>query len=278
MKETLELRVDYDYAHLLFKADEGKDLGGLVPFIKAVVISKEDPRYSQIPIINEEVKKKYGWSFFYGWDIKRKYTKKELDAATLLHMGINELFEPTGEQCGTVYDETIACKICGANRKQIGSLILKKGTIPKKDIAQTIGGEVVVSEKFVNIARQRNLRGLQFSPVNVKEYYQLDANIEIDLSPNTIVGVNPFDLSTSCEGEIYKCPNGDTIGLAILSEPYVLSNQSIGKYDFFSSKQKIGVNRGVLRPESLYFCSQAFRKMIKEEKLTGFWFEVANIE
>lgn len=275
MKETLELRINYDYAHLLFKNDEGKNLGTSVRIIE---ISKEDPRYRQVPIIAEEVKKKYDRGFFYGWKIKREYSKKELDTAALLHLNIKAMFEPTGEECGTIYDEATACETCGANRKQVSPLILKKGTIPKKDVAITIGGEVVVSEKFVNAVRQRNLKGLTLCPINVEKYYQLAANIEIDLSPNTIVGINPFDLSTNSEGEIYKCTKGDTIGLNLLSEPYVLNSKSIGKYDFFASKQKVGVKRGLLRPKPIYFCSLAFMKMIKEEKLTGFEFEIANIE
>ena len=196
----------------------------------------------------------------------------------LLHLKIKTIFEPTGEECGTLYDETAACTICGANRKQVSPLILEKGTMPKKDIAKTIGGEVVVSEKFVNAVKRRNLKGLQFGAVNVEKYYQLTANTDIELSPNTIVGINPFDLSTSNEGEIYKCPKGDTIGLNLLSEPYVLNSQSIGKYDFYASRQKVGVRRGLLRPEPIYFCSPAFRKMVEEEKLSGFEFEITNIE
>ena len=48
MRETLELRIDYDYANLLFSADEGKNLGTSV---KVVELSKEDPRYEQVPIV-----------------------------------------------------------------------------------------------------------------------------------------------------------------------------------------------------------------------------------
>ena len=53
MKETLELRINYDYADLLFKADEGKNLRTSV---KVVELSKEDPRYNQVPIVAGEVK------------------------------------------------------------------------------------------------------------------------------------------------------------------------------------------------------------------------------
>lgn len=274
MQEKIELRIYKKYAHLLLRPNEGKDLGLYV----GVEIAKNDPRFEKARLLSEEIKKKYNDFFFLYSEIRRQYDKKELDAATLLHLRIKAVFEPTGEECGTLYDETAACEICGANRKQSSPLILKKGTIPKKDIARTIGGEVAVSERFVNAARQRNLKGLQLSPINVEKYYQLTADKEIELTPNTVAGVNPFDLSVSSEGEIYKCPRGDTIGLNLLSEPCVTDSPLIREFDFLASRQKIGVKRGLLRPEPIYFCSPAFRQMVEVEKLSGFEFEVAKIE
>ena len=294
MKELLELRVNCDYANLLFKADEGRNLGRSV---KVVELSKDDPRYNQVPIIAEQVKREYDRGFFFGWEIKRKYSKKELEAATLLHIKIKTTFEPAGEECGTLYDEIAACEICGANRKQISPLTLKQGSVPNKDIAKTIAGEVVVSEKFVLACRQRGVKGLGLEPVlfkkGISNYYQLRASTEINLSFKTVAGIDPFNLSESSEGveftmpggydvkieqEIYKCPKGHTIGLNLLSEPYVLNNPSLKDCDFFASKQKVGVKRGLLRPEAIYFCSPTFRNMIEEEKLSGFEFEIAHIE
>jgi hypothetical protein len=213
-------------------------------------------------------------------------------------MKIKTMFEPAGEECGTIYDETTACEICGANRKQIGVLKLKKGTIPKKDIARTIAGEIVVSEKFKKAFEQRNLKGLELLPVEfakgTSDYYQLGASKEIELSQNTIAGGDIFDKGSDgseayeftvsgghkvvFDKEVYRCPKGHLIGLNLLSEAYVLNSSSIGESDFLVSKQKIGVKRGLLRPEPIYFCSQAFRKMIEEENLSGFEFEIANIE
>ena len=293
MKETLALRINYDYANMLFKANEGRNLGTSV---KVVELSMKDPRYNQVPIIAEEVKKKYNKGFFFSWQIKRKYTREELDKATFLRLKIKAVFEPTGEECGTLYDETTACEICGANRKQLSSLKLRKSTIPKKDIAKTIGGEIVVSEKFVRAVNQRNLKGLVLSPISFEKgtsnYHQLMANNEVELSLHTIAGVDPWDFSEGSEGgvydvsgyqikfekEIYKCPKGHTIGLNILSETYVLDSQSMREYDFFASKQKVGVKRGLLRPKPIFFCSAVFRKMVEEENLRGFEFEIANIE
>jgi hypothetical protein len=279
MKETLELRINYDYASLLFTVDEGKNLGTTV---KVVELTKGDPRYDQIPEIERQVQNKYNSSFFFGWEIKRKYGKKELDDASLFQLKINTSFEPSGEECGTVYNLQMACEICGANRKQVGLLNLKRGSLPSKDIAKTIAGEVVVSERFAEIFDKSGLKGVKLEPVlfekGTSNYYQLVTSVEVELSHNSIAGINPFDLSTSSEGEIYKCPNGHTIGLNLLSEAFVLNSQSIEKNDFFKSKQKIGVKRGLLQPEPLYFCSPDFWKMVKEEKLNGFDFEIAHID
>jgi len=294
MKEILELRVNYDYAHLLFKEDEGKNIGTSVRIIE---LSKEDPRYSQIPIISKQVLEKYGQGFFFGWQIKRKYSKAELDTAMLFLMKIKSVFEPAGEECGTIYDESVACEICGIGRKQIGTLILKKGSIPKKDIARTIAGEVIVSEKFADAFKKMNLRGASLEPIvfgkEVSNYYQLvSSSPELELTKNTITGNNPFKSTEGSSGgtydiqgykvvfqkEVYKCPKGHLIGLNLLSEPYVLDTPSINAYDFFVSKQMLGTKQGLLRPEPLYLCSSSFKKMVEKEKLTGFDFEIAHIE
>lgn len=290
MKEIFELRINFDYANLLFGDDEGKNIGTSVKLIELTV---KDSRFNQIPIIAEQVRKKHGEAFFFGWQIKRKYAKNELNAFKLLHLKIKTVFEPTGEECGTIYDDTYTCEICGINRKQISGLRLKKGTKLRKDISKTIGGEIVVSEKFVNLVRLKRLKGLNFTPTNIDKYYQLNAQVEVNLSKKTIAGVNPWNFSESSERisfeisnnrkinfekEVYKCPKGHTIGLNLLSEPYVLNNSSIIDYDFIASKQYVGVKRGFLMPEPVYFCSQNFKQMVELEKLTGFEFEAANID
>ncbi len=274
MKEICELRINNTFIDLLPKTIIGNDIG---PVTK-IKIEKGTSEYQSIKDIAEKIKSKNSESFFYGWGIYRKYSKSELANALLFTLNISNVFEPSGEESGTLYDETAACEICGANRKQTNPLILKKGTIPKKDIAQTIGGEIVVSEKFVNVVRQRNLKGLQYSPTNIEEYYQLTSKTVIELSQSTIAGINLFDLSTSCQGEIYKCPYGHTIGLNRVSEAYVTDSPLIKEFDIFASRQKIGVKRGLLRPEPIYFCSPAFRQMVEDEKLSGFKFEIANVE
>ena len=200
----------------------------------------------------------------------------------MLYARIERIFEPSGEQCGTLYDESTECKICGANRTQVGELRLIEKSIPKRDIAKTIGGEILVSRKFVDSFQSRNLKGATFRPIlnekGASSFLQMDIHPEIGLSNDTIVGNNPFDLATYDANEVYQCPLGHTLGLNLLSEPCLSALVSVDQYDIFKSKQKIGVKRGLLRPESLLFCAQSVRKMMEEEKLTGLKFEVAHIE
>ncbi len=296
MTEIFEFRIVYEFAHLLFRADEGKDLGQITKSIKVVRLTKEDSRFYEIPIIANQIREKYNKNFFFGWGIIRKYNKKELETAKLLHLKIDTVFEPTGEECGTLYDESTSCEICGANGQQVGLLKLKKGSIPKKDISKTIGGEIVVSDKFVKAVQFRNIRGIKFEHIyfsnEISNYYQLIVSEQTELSKMTIAGVNPFDLSENSsqgesillgehnikfEKEVYKCPKGHTIGLNILSEPYVIDSVILKDVDFFKSKQMLGIRRGLLRQEPLYFASQSFRQMVIEEQLSGFEFEISNI-
>ncbi len=296
MREIHEFRIFKDYYSLLPKPNRAT-FNGIVYVLK---IPKEDVLFYYIEQLDKEIREKYGKPFFGFWNVNRTYTKVELAAAKIFHFNIKTAFEPAGEECGTIYDETIACQICGANRKQIGTLKLKKGSIPKKDIARTIAGEVVVSEKLANAFKQRCLAGMIYKPIDLgnksgANYYQLIASSpELELTEKIVVGHNPFNLSTvnsepteftvasnykiKSEREVYKCPNGHTIGPKVLSEPYVFNSKSITQNDFFVSKQKVGVKKGLLRPEPLYFCSPAFRKLIEEEKLSGFHFEIANVE
>ncbi|MBI5326541.1 MAG: hypothetical protein HZB41_14920 [Ignavibacteriae bacterium] len=295
MKEIYEFRINFDYAHLLFKSEEGKDLGYSV---KEIYIMKDDTRFYQIPILDEKIRNKFKTFFFSWWHINRKYTRKEIESAKLFHILFKSTFEPPGEDCGTIYDEEVACKICGANAKQIGPLKLKLSSVPKKDISRSIAGEIVVSEKFVEVFTQNDLKGADFEELNsskvANNFYQIKViSPRLNLTSNTLAGVNPFDFSEvgepeeftipggynfKIEKEIYKCPNGDNIGLNLISEPYVLNEPSITQSDIFISNQTVGVKQGYLRPEPLYLCSPRFRKLIEENKLTGFKFDVAHIE
>lgn len=68
MKELLELRVNREFAHLLFAPEKGEQMGAIA---KVVAIPTDDPRVSRIPAVREALRRK-GKSFFYGWRIGRR--------------------------------------------------------------------------------------------------------------------------------------------------------------------------------------------------------------
>lgn len=301
MKEYVEFRINMEYAHLLFKDDEGVNLGDTVKVIK---LEKSDPRFPKIGELQKEARKRFDF-FFSCCEYKRIYTKEEIDNAKWFLLTPTRHFEPAGEECGTIYDESSACPICGAGAKQLSPLKLKRSSIPRADMAMTIarGDEVVVSERFVEMVRRNNLTGIDFNPVmgsgkqaRQLNYYQIYPHCYLDFSNKTIFGQDPFNLSGVYPGgtieylrqdgtrykevfpvEIYKCPNGDNAGLNILSEAYMKSDPILNGLDFFASRQTVGSRGGVIRQDHLLFCSSRMMRLIKENNLKGFKFEVAHI-
>jgi len=296
MQEIHEFRVDYEHAHLLFGKNEGKNIDKMV---KVVRLTREDPRFERVGELNKMLADKKDDPFFYSWEVMFKYTPAELKDASLFYFRPVTWFEPAGEECGTVYDEQSACPICGANAKRIGALRLKASSIPHKDIASTIAGEHIVSDRFIKAFKKHKLKGASFRPVlftkrTTKQYYEIvPESPELKVSEKTLVGVDPFDFSEGSEAredyiegadyllkqekEVYKCPKGHLIGLNLLSEPHVKKHRALHSFDLFRTREKVGVRRGLLRPEALDICSPAFRDMVMAEKLTGFKFEIAHV-
>jgi hypothetical protein len=235
--------------------------------------------------IDREFKRHNIGSFFYGWSVVRKYSKEELAFAKLFQLIINSsaYFEPAGEACGTVYDDDSACDVCAAGGSQIGSLYLDISRIPRhKDIAKTIAGEVVMSQRLVDLLVDRHITGADYPLVRRRKttnmllagWYQLDIrppNVEI-VQP-TRVGITPFD--DDPEGE-YRCTRGDTIGFNLLSE-ITISTASRGDKDIVATRQFIGHRAGVLRPEKAILVSPKVRHMFEENKIKGCRFEVAHL-
>ena len=277
MKEILKIRLANDDARRYFRDDIGKLSGD----VRVLQINKQSVEYDRVRLLDCEKKEKH---IFYSWEFQREYTQQEWDSAALLHMFIKKTFEPDGENCGTVYDETAACSICGANRIQKNDLHLQRRSIPKKDIARTLPMEIVVSKWFVEAVKKWGIRGCVFLPVmhgemQSEDYFQLKAEREVTLSLHTVAGVTPFDFTEISEnGEVFRCPLGHTIGLRLVSEVHVIDALEVHEYDFMASKQKIGMRQGVYRPEPIYLVSPRFKRMIDEEQLSGFKFEVAHID
>ena len=165
------------------------------------------------------------------------------------------------------------------------------------------GDETIVSERFVEMVKDNSLKGMNFEPVFSQgqrgqklNYYQVRPRYYLDFSKKSVFGQDPFNLSGEFPGctlegvqpdgtlvkkvippEIYKCPNGDNMGLSILSEAYVKSDSVLIDLDFFASRQTVGGRGGLIRQHHLFFCSNRMMKLIKENNLKGFKFEVAHI-
>ena len=107
-----------------------------------------------------------------GWTLKRKYTPKELKAAELFYFSINSYFEPFGEQCGTVYDESRCCPQCGGGNARTGPLVLNLRRAPKKkQLARTFAPEFIVSQTLAELFLQHGVKGCELRPVIHKPYF-----------------------------------------------------------------------------------------------------------
>jgi hypothetical protein len=203
----------------------------------------------------------------------RKYTKNELRDAELLTLDVSSYFEPSGEECGTVY-ETL-CQECNMGR-QASELILDLRRAPQmKDMAQTIAWvEWVVSSRFVRIFRERKLNGAEFRPIfefkhptrKSKDWYQLWVTGRAGkLSERTQMGKDPF--SPSQIG--WCCPQGHSVATRFLSEIFLQREQWDGS-DIAITENLFGQGRNLLRPTPLIVISQRLYRLLDENNVKGF--------
>lgn len=293
MKEFTTFRIKKRFAHYLRSNNQGKEVD---TDFREIIVESSDPLYKRIGEIAHLVRTEYDELLFLYWKIERKYTSKELADAQLFSVHIKKAFEPSGEETGTIYDTSSVCDICGSGKVQVGPLRLRKSSIPKKDISRTIASEVVVSKRLKKAVIDNRIDGIEFNPVLTSSdqdtgFFQPVPTNLVDLSDKTIAGIEPFNFAERfeektvktpfgdkhLEAEVYKCPKCHTIGLNILSEVYVKDSKELPNLDFFASRQKWGVNRGLLQTTPVYLCSPKFRQMVLDNKLTGFEFEVAHI-
>lgn len=283
MREFLELRVAEQHAGKVFAAGEGTLLGSPGwQDIRKVVISTDDPRLPAIQELQTTLKAG-GGSFFYGWDFHRRYTRAELSAAQAFHVAALPTFEPDGEECGTVYDESSACPICKSGREQRSPLRLDLRRIPRRaDWARSIADEWVVTMRLAKAMREANIQGIQLDPVEPRKaatarasaWYQLrPAGSPVELLPTTRFGNGPFD--GDVEGH-YRCPLGCVSGLNILSDVH-LAEPGLGALDFAVSRQRRGVRRGQLVPTPLLLISPRLRLLLVELTVRGCSIEVASV-
>ena len=172
MRETIEFRVPVKSATEHLPAGLGTALGS----VRKVELALDDPMVARIGSLQRQYNAE-GKAFFHGWMIYRRYSRRELDEAQLLHVWPKKTFEPAGEECGTVYDDAEACDhvfaqtpeteicghwipssidACGAGARQVTPLFLDGRRIPRNvDFARTIAGEIVVSARVVQVFQEQ---------------------------------------------------------------------------------------------------------------------------
>ena len=287
MKELLILDIRKKYSYLIPNEIQGTARGDSLIRIE---VDTSSPMYEETKRANLYVRKELKDVFFFGWNYKRIYTEEELRNARLFKMSVRKYFEPCGRDCGTVYDTSHVCEICKSGERQVSPLYTRKGSyLNNRDVASTISYEIVVSKRFVEFVKDHSLRGLTFGPVYIgkrlsSDIFQLMVQgCELDFSERSAFGIAPFDFTERCSteglfyGEVYKCPKGDNLGGDLLSDAFIKDCDEIEQYDFFISRQTIGVYRGLINQRHILFCSPRMRKLIIDNKIRGFDFEIAHV-
>lgn len=280
MREICEFRVLERHAERLFSENEGQKLGGIARKIK---LATTDPRYRRVGELQRDMQASTGKSFFLGWDLHRRYTNSELRVAECFQWIETTTFNAAGEERGTKYDESVACAKCGAGAMQVTDLFLDYERLPQnKDIIRTIAGEVIASKRVVDLFRKENVSGAEFKAIrrspkarsDSADWFQMKAQYaDAEIAAPTRVGIDPFDDDPDGRN---GCPNGDLIGLNLLSEVSVnrLTYRSV---DILCTKEFFGIRQGLLRPERLILISPKVWRLIQSEKLKGFKVEVAHL-
>jgi hypothetical protein len=176
MQEIVELRVVECFAPMLFADNEGERRS----LIRKVTIETNDPRFAEVGRLQRHLRATQDDSFFLGWQISRRYSEAELTRAACFQLIVPTVFEPPGEACGTIYDETRACPICGSGAVQIDDLCIDLRKAPEgTDIARTIANELIISQHLAELMVGTGLTGFQLRPVRHSARFENDP---IDLS------------------------------------------------------------------------------------------------
>jgi hypothetical protein len=275
MRETIEVRISTDKARHFLPPDMGEDWD----ITRRLELDVEDPLVETIRK-HEEEEHRRGTTMVTFWQVRRRYSQRELQSAELLWMRVRPFFEPTGEECGTLYDESQACTACGAGARQVSELHLDLKRIPKgRDIAQTLGGELVVSSRLAEALLTHGITGMELRPVlgkqgeRSKAWHQLVIpSCALQVAAPTRVG-NTFFVP---EPDTARCPKGHTLGLRVLSEVYV-SRASLDGNDWSCTRQGVGLRQGLFRPQPLLLISQRLYRLLAEMKVRRFDVEVARL-
>jgi hypothetical protein len=266
MRELIELRMSTEDAKRYLPPGIGEDVGHGV---HKLLLEVEDPWVEKLQSIEAEYRAR-GTTLFSTCEVRRHYTPRELLAAEYLQVSFGPFFRPTGEECGTLYDESAACPRCGAGARQVNELHLEPRRIPKsRELSHTLGGEYVISSRLAGVLRAHGITGYELRPVvsrggrPIAEWHQfLVSSATAELVPPTRTG-NSY---MAPEPDPHRCPEGHVIGFRQLSA-LTLSRASLGGQDWVLTRQRFGRRVGLFHPYEGMLVSQRLYRLLKEQKV-----------
>lgn len=277
MKEVIEFRIDERKAHAYLPHDLGTRK---LVTVRQIVLPSDDPWVDRLAKLDSECRKQ-GVILIPSCWFKRTYSRSELAAARLLQIKPTRYFEPAGEECGTVYDDSVACPVCYAGGILRSPLRLRATSIPQRaDIAMSIAEEVVFSQRFAEVLiasglGEHTLEPVEFNkgPASTRPWYRPASTVALlEVSRPFRAGANPIN---GIDPPYGRCERGDTLGLNLLSELYVERLRQKCE-PLYRTRQYFGHRMGLLRPAPKWVISSDVRQRIESAGLKGFKFEVVH--
>lgn len=281
MKEQIELRVSDTW--VLSKIGSlGSDIGYGV---RKIVVDITDPRLDVLRSVLNARQIDTGEKAYHSAFVIRRYSKAELDQSTVYRLIIKSVFEPAGEELGTLYDYSTICAYCGAGRIQKSNLILDLKNIPRKtDIAQTIANEIIISERLASLLTQRCFTGYELGVVEhydsayasaaMQKWKQLHIIKNVGwASKQTVFGIDPFDVDKTGE---YRCPSKHVSGLNLISELF-LERKNTEDLDIGITSDFIGYRQGLLVPFPLIVISKKIYEVLVKSEIKGYSVEIVHL-
>lgn len=213
--------------------------------------------------------------------LTRRYSRDELERASLFQLLWTRMFDAVGVESGTIYDHEPACPLCATGAVQVGPLRLPRSAMPKRhDAAFTLSREFVVNERVAELIESEGLAGvtrrsLDFSASRTKDgpsWYQLEAT-----GPRpAFVHPSHFADDQLDGGHKVRCPAGDLAGNVLTTEAH-LQLPDGSRFDFMESEQYVGWLNGHILPARMIFVSPRFRNVMLRAKIRGWDYEVAHL-
>ena len=304
MRETYEIRLFAEYLSLISPPITiPKDVSPLVAILRGTV---DDQQFQRVGKLDERLRKFKKGMAFGSWEIRRSYSKEELARAQLFLLDVR-FRHLAAEEYDTLYEEFEQCQHeldsleyvggmefqivrqktpCSIRARQIGTLRFpyrKLGSA--REIFRFWGGELVVSDRFVDLVQQHKFTGATFSPTcdtakpdrsarRRKEFAQLRIESKpLSVTEGTRFGATPFDAQRT---GYQHCEGGTIAGQKPISEVSILGSSWDGS-DFCQTEIYVGGRGGLFRPHRLLIVSKRVIDALESRRLKGFRYEIVGI-